>query len=423
MAEQLNEAGLRYLKCLIDPWNAEPSPNLYECSLPTNLKVVTKTFHTNVLGQGMVSVGPQYTIASDLNHILYSTGAVSIDKIYDTITTGVAGMAITSNPYKSGDYGLNTRMYRLVACALKVKYAGISEFIGGEVIGMMGPFGYNLANYTFQMMDQYEYTKPTDFTNQEYCVFWTPTLPEACAKWRYNIYTPADMEEAGYNKSKTLGILIKSSDTTNTVKIPIEVSVATVYEVAGSKERNTRFRHSQRDQYEKVMNLLNTNRTWIGSPSTLLMNLASGGCCQGLRASTVGQRVYQDIPLFYAIDGENTKVPLKDESGEVLAIVNKKSAKEFVTGEKEVYDTKEDEEAVGGFQVFKGAKTKQIEDPETDPVTTLGELYGQNMPVTDKRIKKKRRNSSDNTINEMFSNQTDRIKNIIDSNNFWSSLS
>lgn len=421
---ELNEVGLRYLKCLIDPWNAEPSPNIYECSLPTNIKVATKTFHTNVLGQGMISVSPQYTVASDLNCIHYSTAKKSVDYVYGGIhdNDGVKYMQITANPFKTSDYADLSRMSRLVACAMKVKYAGVSEHIGGEVIGMMGPFGGTLTNTTFSGMDHYEYTKPTDFTNQEYCVFWTPSLPEACSYWRYSFINGL-ADQIGYNVGKTLAIMIKSADSSLTQQIPIEVSVATVYEVTGYKERGTRFRYSNRDQFEKVLNLLNTNRTWIGSPSTLLMNLAGYHDSQGLRASTVGQRVYQDIPLFYAIDGENAQVPLKDESGEVLAVVNKKSAKEFVTGEKTPFDTKEDEDVAGGFQVFKGAKTKQIHDPESDPVITLGQYYGQTMPVTDKKVKKKRKTTTDNTFDEFFSNQEKVVNGIINDHSFWNGLS
>lgn len=46
-------------------------------------------------------------------------------------------------------------LYRLVACALKVSYAGIST-IGGT----------DCDTFTYGSIDQMEFTMPTDFTNQ-----------------------------------------------------------------------------------------------------------------------------------------------------------------------------------------------------------------------------------------------------------------
>ena len=300
MTEGLNETGLRYLKCLIDPFNADPCPNIYECSRPTNIKVVTKTYQAKMLGDGMVSVKPQLAMCNDLHTIHSTSGTVAFTTVSGNTATGLTNVNISSNPYGTVDYTLAGRQARLIACAVKVSYAGIAEYIGGDVVGISTIGGTDCSAYTYTQVDQMESTMPTDFTNQEYCVFWVPTLPEVCAKWRYDFNDNTAAEDVGYNQGVTLAILMKAADSSTTTVIPFNVSVAVVYEIAGAKERGTRFRSSDRVQYERVINLLNTNKTWIGSPSTLIMNI-SKSCCEGIRASSIGQRRYQDIPLYYVL--------------------------------------------------------------------------------------------------------------------------
>lgn len=95
---------------------------------------------------------------------------------------------------------------------------------------------------------------------------------------------------------------------------------------------------------------------------------------------------------------------MKDETGDVIAMVNKKDATEFITGESCPNSDKDDHQSYGST-IFKGTGTNMIDDVENDPVTTLGEML-QSKPLPP--------NKSVKNISKILSNAPDYFSNIND---------
>ena len=99
-------------------------------------------------------------------------------------------------------------------------------------------------------------------------------------------------------------------------------------------------------------------------------------------------------------------------------MVNKKDAKEFITGESAPNSDNDDDDQTYSATIFKGTGASMIEDTENDPVTTLGELMN-NKALPPNKSNKKKRKTCNASYSDIADFNDDYLANLSNKMNWW----
>lgn len=405
---ELNDLGYSYLRALVDPFNSDPTHNICSKRAPCNLYKVNKTIFGKVLGTGGVFINPHYLPFQDaVNPIMYTDGSAAITTIptHSTSTmstTGIATTYISNAPYTGSTYtSPETRMFRLVSAAVKVKYIGKAEYIGGTCYPFSNQVNFDMSGFTLANLKMREDLIRTDFTNQEVCSFYTPYNTEVSTLWkRYSASTSGHTytQDSSGHSGVNIGIFIESQEPTSTTAIPFQIDVACIFECMGIHEKQSSFYPADEQQYNLVLSILDGPRAWVGSPSTVKLNPVDY-VQRPVKAFNVGGILRQDMPLYYVLD-EDKPISIKNEAGDVLTTVSKKKHTAFITGDREgLREAEYDDENVeyeGGVQVYKGTHSNKHSNDESESLLLLEDIFSAfNVPTLDVQKKRKRAKSID----------------------------
>ena len=402
---ELNDIGYNYLRALVDPFNSDPTHNIFGNQSPCTVYKSTKTLFGKVLGTGGVFIAPQFLMYNDQqNQIIYTNGtatvtSVPINPLTTTWTSTSTDSAYINNaPYPSSSYaGFNTKMHRLVSAAVKVKFTGKQDLIGGNVYPFTFPISYFYDGAAISQIKNSDFLIKTDFTNQEVCCFYVPPDDKACAYWRQYGLTYGELNTQDYNfgMNYNMGIFIEAQNTSTDTYAPFQIDVCCIWEVTGDTEKQKQYYPCDLEQFHIVLSLLNGPKAWVGSPGTLKLNLTNF-IQRPIKSFALGGTLRQDLPLFYVLDLDKP-MPIRNEAGDIIAKVSEKKAKAYITGDNTALKEAEQEEQNvqydGGIQVYKGNRDVSWGDDGNFQTPLLEDVFKEIDDPT-KSVRRKRRRSS-----------------------------
>lgn len=129
---KLSPCARRYLAALVDPWR-----NHGEACVPDNITVPSKkykfrargTFHIGAAGVGFIVLQP-FVASNDRVIAYYSTTAYPSATI--NTTDSEANVVSWNSPYEEDAF--NPMLFRLVGCAVRVRYSGSEYYRSGRVV-------------------------------------------------------------------------------------------------------------------------------------------------------------------------------------------------------------------------------------------------------------------------------------------------
>lgn len=264
-----------YLKALLDPFSI---PNGALPCIPDLFDAPSKKIRVQARGTlmapgsavdapGFLIFAPTKGAASDRDCFWWSTAAYVTPGLPPTVaTTGVLSGAFTQNPFVLADIGTDqdAKQFRLVAGAIRVRYAGTELERGGTVIPFRHPTNQPVNNYTIAQALAYNEIRKEPMTRSWHGVSF---LPHTNADYQYSGTAPAATTSPG-ESVQSMAIMIANGSAT---AVKFDWEAVAYYEYTGAIF-DTTASHSDVVGMSAIRTLLEGGLD--GDPGTTLWNEA-----------------------------------------------------------------------------------------------------------------------------------------------------
>nr|UHS71795.1 MAG: hypothetical protein [Permutotetraviridae sp.] len=237
LTARLSDVSCRYMAALYDPrtMSEEASvPN--DTSLSQKVKVSSRgSFSTGTTGYGYIAVQPTCMLTNNAAPGTATTatsagGAPSLGNAY----TNTASVGVANSPWAQATYGSGPGKltWKLVSCALYVKYAGTELNKGGDIILIEEPTNKSLLVYSYNTAMNYDFAKRVPVTGDWVHVSFTPGgAPNGTVAPVTTSYSNGDPTAVG---SLTLGAFVNSAGAAQ----PYDYEIFACFEVLGDTVRS-----------------------------------------------------------------------------------------------------------------------------------------------------------------------------------------
>jgi len=207
---RLSDTSLRYMSALYDPRSVgEGAWVPHQTGMSQKTRVYCRgSMATGTTGYGFITVAPSLGVANDLNPIVYTvSGSVWNPSTSISSATGTAGSGLVTNaPYNSSLMSPSTSpglQYKIVGCAIYVKYADTELNRGGDMVLIEEINHRSLAQYSYTAALGQDYSKRVSVSNDWQRVCFTPNS-DAEAEF-------APSPNGGSLSNPFLGIIVNSA--------------------------------------------------------------------------------------------------------------------------------------------------------------------------------------------------------------------
>lgn len=226
---RISDISLRYMAAMYSPRDCMEPPNVPK---DTSLSQKVRTFArgslaTGTTGYGAIVVRAPDMLTSDGTIVTASTATtVATSATVVTAMTNVDQTPRSNSPFTGAQFGATSLLlsWKIVGCALYVKYAGTQNNKGGDMILLEHPSHATVNATSYNTALAYDGAKRVDVSDAWQHVCWTPASE---ADTQYNPANPSGL--AVY----PLGIFINSAGATQ----PFDYEIYCWWECVGQLAR------------------------------------------------------------------------------------------------------------------------------------------------------------------------------------------
>jgi len=176
---RLSDISCRYAAALYDPKNCQEAPNIpTSTQLSQKVKTFTRgSFASGTTGYGYIVVQPSEMISNSVPAATASTSTtVATAATLGGSYTNLASSSNSNSPWASTSYGTSAAQlqWRLIGCALYLKYAGTELNRGGDIILVQEPGHRSLNLYSYNTAMTFDHAKRVPMGNDWVHVCYTP---------------------------------------------------------------------------------------------------------------------------------------------------------------------------------------------------------------------------------------------------------
>lgn len=233
---KLSDAALRYMSALYDPKNCPEEASVpSETQLSLKLKTFGRgSFATGTSGYGGIVVQPLAMLANNIQFAA-ATAANSVGGAAANFSggsgtfTNLTSLGSNNSPYALAAFGQGVGLlgWKLVGCALYVKYAGTELNRGGDMILVEDPSHQSLLPQSYNSVMGFDYSKRVPITEDWQHVCATPS-ESLDTDFTYGTLSNWNTGELPY-----LACFINSAGATQ----PFDYEIYCIFEVVGTTAR------------------------------------------------------------------------------------------------------------------------------------------------------------------------------------------
>ncbi len=181
---RLSDPSLRWMAALYDPRTCAEEPCVpHGVNLSQKMKVFARgSLSTGTTGFGFIALAPFLMAASNMSPVTTSVSGSLMSATTALSSVASVANANSNSQFVAGNFGtgVGTLQYKLVGCAIYVRYAGTELNRGGDMVLVEEPNHNTLFNYTYTTAMGLDYAKRVSVSNEWSRVCYTPNSDTEC---------------------------------------------------------------------------------------------------------------------------------------------------------------------------------------------------------------------------------------------------